>query len=200
MSERHLGPKTQHLLEERDVHKIVTGTVLGLMALYGDKVAVYPSPRYKNEIRALALMGRAIKQTRRPQTGGIKQDYHYAYTVGSDEYASAGIVIANARILDSESGGAILDRQHTMRQYTTRLTQERADVFRQDWQYSGKAILQKLIGLIGLTMEDTLRAPLGVELPEDDFVAQAFKEDMLSLGESTPVLPMTNLLHTVIDL
>jgi hypothetical protein len=196
MSELHLGLKTQQLLAEREVHTIVTGAVSGLMALYQDNVAVYQAPGNKDDIKALALMGRPIKQTHQPNMGGVKQAYHYAYTVGSNENILAGIVIANAIILGSNGLGT-LDRHETMRQYTTRLTPQKSKVLRQDWLNPGKYNSRKLIGL---TMEDVLRAPLGIELPEDDFVTAMFKRDILSIVESTPVAPMTNLLHTVIEI
>jgi hypothetical protein len=154
--------------------------VSDLMALHAAHVVYERLP--DQLLESVALIGPPLKSH-----GSVQLGYHYAYT--HEDYrrdeTTAGLLIANA-IIRSGPEGFSLPRHTTRRIYQILISDPSRAVTRQDYQDDRP--------LIAIPLEEQLRAPLGIELPEDDFVTASFKHDIHAIGIAKPVRPATNLL------
>ena len=196
-AEYRLGSHTEELLAERDVQAIVVGTINGLMELYGEKIVTFQTLDNTASVDTLALVGPPKRNFAGNNRGNARLGYHYAYTATSDSGVRAGIVVANAVAFNPLLSK--MNRDDTMRHYATNLMlSPQASVHRTDWTHVTLGMPEKSVET-ELTMESILKTPLGMGDPTTDFVTEAFRAEVLELGISTPVRPLTNLFPTFID-
>ena len=204
------GEKTGELLAERDVQKILIGAVHGLFDLYEDSAVHSNLPGSDVAIDSLALIGPNKPNHASSEGEDTRLGYHYAYTALTLNGLRAGIIVANAKMLNPLFLSK--NRNQTLRHYETKDPSElyeeddtseiiipRATVHRYDWEHAIGMSARKSDGP-EINMEATLATPLGIGDPTADFVTDQFRKEIIELGISTPVRPLTDLFPAFLDI
>jgi hypothetical protein len=168
----------RNVLDETDISTFFMHVVQGLLQDNLEAATSYEADG--KSIQALALIDRH-------PSPGSHFGYHYAYeyvdTVAKT--VRSGIVVANPHI--AAPFGGIYPRGTTSRHYR----QEPGGVVtRQD--SSGRRRIYKV------TLSDKLDHPLKLRDPNEDFVTRDFKKDMLDVCVSSPIRPISNILHELV--